>query len=374
METKIEAQTVEDETRRHEQVADYYGKQLQKSEDLQTNACCTSSSPPKYIRDCIANIHDDVVAKYYGCGLCLPNYDLTGARILDLGCGSGRDVYIASQLVGKTGSVVGIDMTAEQLDVAKSKVDYHATKFGYSNVEFYQGTLERLNEIAELEKNSFDVIISNCVLNLCTDKKAVLEHCLSLLKEGGEMYFSDVYANRRVPVTLQQDRVLWGECLSGALYWNDFQNMARGVGFADPRLVESSPITIANPEVIEMMDEAGCGGLEFYSATYRLFNLPNHLEPHCEDYGQAVRYKGTLSRYPSRWSLDNHHEFEKGKLFLVCGNTWNMLHENPFLRPHFEFVGTFDVHYGIFDGCGTSMPFAKEGTGTKRGSGGSSCC
>lgn len=64
-----------------------------------------------------------------------------------------------------------------------------------------------------------DVIISNCVINLCTDKEAVLKECLNLLKPGGELYFSDVYANRRVPKSLQEDEVLWGECLSGALYW-----------------------------------------------------------------------------------------------------------------------------------------------------------
>jgi 2-polyprenyl-3-methyl-5-hydroxy-6-metoxy-1,4-benzoquinol methylase len=342
-------------------VSDYYGKQLTTTADLQTNACCCSTaSPPKHIKDCIKNIHDDVLAKYYGCGLCLPSYDLTGAHILDLGCGAGRDVYIASQLVGPTGKVVGIDMTVEQLQVAKSTQEYHAKKFGFANVEFYQGTLEALNEVTELELGSFDVIISNCVLNLCADKQAVLQHCLALLKEGGEMHFSDVYTNRRVPASLQQDPMLWGECLSGALYWNDFQNMARKVGFIDPRLVESSPLSINNPKVSQMIDKAGCKGLEFYSATYRLWNMPNHLEPHCEDYGQAVRYKGTLPLFPSGWSLDNHHYFETGKLELVCGNTWNMLCQCPFLQSHFDFIGNFDRHYGIFDGCGTSMPFAKD--------------
>lgn len=72
---------------------------------MKTNACCTAGSPPKYIQDCINNINPEVVAKYYGCGLCLPQYPLEGANVLDLGCGAGRDVYIASQLVGPTGKV-----------------------------------------------------------------------------------------------------------------------------------------------------------------------------------------------------------------------------------------------------------------------------
>ena len=110
-------------------------------------------------------------------------------------------------------------MTDEQLEVATKHLDYHTEKFGFSNVEFKKGYLENLGDLG-LEAGSFDVIISNCVINLCSDKEAVLKECLNLLKPGGELYFSDVYSNRRVPKSLQEDEVLWGECLSGALYWN----------------------------------------------------------------------------------------------------------------------------------------------------------
>lgn len=92
-----------DETRAS--VSKYYGEELQGSDDLKTNACCTAGAPPKYIQDCINNIHPEVVSRYYGCGLCLPQYPLEGATVLDLGSGSGRDVYIASQLVGPEGKV-----------------------------------------------------------------------------------------------------------------------------------------------------------------------------------------------------------------------------------------------------------------------------
>ena len=265
-------------------------------------------------------------------------------------------------------------MTDEQLAVANEHLDYHAEKFGYANVEFKKGYLEDLADLG-LEPNSFDVIISNCVINLCSDKEAVLKECLNLLKPGGEMYFSDVYANRRVPQALRDDEVLWGECLSGALYWNDFENMARKVGFTDPRLVEDAPITVQNKDVERAISASGNDSLKFYSATYRLWKLD--LEPHCEDYGQAVIYKGAgsgaIDRYPSGWLLDKHHYFESGKIHPVCGNTYKMLHETR-LKDHFDFVGNWDHHYGIFEGCGSSLPYgnAEEDGGKGAATGG--CC
>jgi arsenite methyltransferase len=359
-----------DETR--QLVQQYYGKELQTNADLQTNACCTGDRPPSYIQQCITNLHPVTVSKYYGCGLCLPDYELDTLRVLDLGCGAGRDVYIASQLVGPSGAVVGIDMTLEQLETAREYQSYHAEKFGYGNVQFMQGYLEELDNIDELQPGSFDVIVSNCVLNLCTDKLAVLKSCFRLLKPGGEMYFSDVYASRRVPENLRADPVLWGECLSGALYWNDFENMAVRAGFDDPRLVEDSPITIANATVQATVDDSGNAGIEFYSATYRLWKLPDVLEPACEDYGQAVVYKGTIPRAASKWKLDKGHVFESGRMFPVCGNTWNMLKTSP-LKNHFDFYGDFSKHYGIFEGCGSSLPY-ESATGDDSSSSGGSCC
>merc|ERR1719498_848178 len=210
------------------------------------------------------NIHDEVVTKYYGCGLCLPD-GLKGLSVLDLGCGAGRDVYIAAQLVGKEGRVVGVDMTQEQLDVANKHKQFHADKFGYSNFDFKLGYIEKLGELG-LPDASFDIIVSNCVINLSPDKESVIKEAYRLLKPGGELYFSDVYSDRRVPQALREDSVLWGECISGALYWNDFHNLAKKCGFLDPRLVSDSKITIANPKLEEKV-----GNISFYSATYRLW-------------------------------------------------------------------------------------------------------
>ena len=333
----------------------YYGDVLKKSSDLKTNACCTMESIPNHVKDKLKNIHDDVLSTYYGCGLVMPDC-LENTKILDLGCGSGRDVYLLSQFVGRNGKVIGVDMTDNQLEIAQNKLKYHMDKFGYlnSNVEFKKGNIEELDTLGI--ENDLDIVVSNCVVNLCKDKERVLKNVFNLLKTGGEFYFSDVYSSQRIPNELAQDPVLWGECLSGALYWNDFLNIAKKCGFTDPRLVKSNLITVKNKELEEKV-----GDIKFYSATYRLFKLPGILESDCEDYGQAVIYKGTIPEHRASWNLDNHHKIIAGKIFTVCGNTWNMLNCTRF-KDHFEFIGDFNTHYGIFAGCGTGIPFEDGGS------------
>ncbi|KAF0810260.1 arsenic (+3 oxidation state) methyltransferase [Alcanivorax sp. S71-1-4] len=333
-------------------VRDYYGQTLQSSADLQTNACC-DAAPPAWLKPWLAMLHDEVVSRYYGCGLVAPQ-QLEGMRVLDLGCGSGRDVYLLSALVGERGEVVGVDMTPEQLAVAERHQAYHQQAFGHarSNVRFVQGDIEHLDELG-LESDYFDIVVSNCVINLCTDKARALNEVFRVLRPGGEMYFSDVYGDRRMPDMLLQDPVLYGECLSGALYWQDFLTLARQAGFLDPRLVEDRPITIGNDHIRARLAPA-----RFFSATYRLFKLAG-LEPACEDYGQAVIYRGTLPESPSAFVLDNHHRIERGKVFPVCGNTWRMLHDSRF-AGHFEFIGDFSTHYGVFPDCGSRMPFTSD--------------
>lgn len=345
-----------------DEVEHYYGQVLAGTEDLKTSACCTTDAVPGWLKPILSRIHDEVLGRYYGCGLVAPEL-LQGARVLDLGCGSGRDCYALSALVGEQGEVVGVDMTDEQLAVAERHRDYHAEAFGYpqSNVRFLKGYIEKLDEL-DLEPGSFDVVVSNCVINLSADKEKVLADVWRLLRPGGEMYFSDVYADRRVPQALTRDPVLYGECLSGALYWNDFLSLAKTAGFADPRLVTSRPIALEDSEVVGKIGHIG-----FYSATYRLFRLEG-LEPSCEDYGQAVVYQGSIPGHPEVFALDGHHRMERGRVFPVCGNTWRMLQDTR-LAPHFRFVGDFSTHYGIFPGCGESLPFS-PGDGEEQGG----CC
>ena len=345
----------------HDLVQDYYGRQLQTSDDLQTTACCDISQIPEWLKPLLARIHPEVLTRYYGCGLICPPL-LEGCRVLDLGCGSGRDVYALAQLVGASGEVVGVDMTEEQLAVAEKHHAYHTEVFGYDNVRFLQGYIERLDELG-LEAGSFDVIVSNCVVNLSPDKDSVLGSVFKLLKQGGEFYFSDVYADKRVPNAVRNDPVLYGECLGGALYWNDFLRLAHRHGFADPRLITDRPLQITAPELA-----ARVGTLQFFSADYRLFKL-DALESACEDYGQAVIYRGTIPQHPHRLILDKHHNIETGKVFPVCGNTWHMLHGTRFAE-HFDFIGDFSHHYGIFEGCGSALPFDSTGVSSTS----AACC
>lgn len=345
----------------HDLVQDYYGKQLQSSADLKTTACCDASAMPNWLKPLLSRIHPEVLSRYYGCGLVCPSL-LQGCRVLDLGCGSGRDVYALAQLAGPEGEVVGVDMTDEQLAVAQTHQDWHAETFAYSNVWFLKGYIEKLDEL-DLEPGSFDVIVSNCVVNLSPDKAAVLRGVQRLLKPGGEFYFSDVYSDRRVPDAVRNDSVLYGECLGGALYWNDFLRLAIEAGFNDPRLVEDRPLEVTD-EVLARQT----GNLRFYSATYRLFKLDG-LESACEDYGQAVIYQGTIPNNSHQFVLDKHHALDKGRVFPVCGNTWRMLKETRFAE-HFTFIGDFTQHFGLFEGCGSVMPFGTADDPSKAGP----CC
>ncbi|NOQ16024.1 MAG: methyltransferase domain-containing protein [Methyloprofundus sp.] len=324
-----------------ESVQNYYGQVLKSSQDLKTSACCTLDAVPKHLRPLLADLHPEVVARYYGCGTPLPAV-LEGCTVLDLGCGTGRDCYLLSRLVGESGRVIGIDMTVEQLAVAKEHCDWHAERYGYahSNVEFKQGYMEDL-AAAGVADNSIDIVVSNCVINLSPNKKQVLSEILRVLKPGGEIYFSDVYADRRIPAALKIEPVLLGECLGGALYWEDFRRMMQELGCPDVRVVKQSPIALEDPEV-----ETKIGMVKFRSVTIRAFKMP--LEDRCEDFGQLATYKGTITEHPHAFDLDDHHHFEKGKPLRVCGNTFDMLASSRYAQ-HFDFLGDKTTHFGLFD-------------------------
>jgi arsenite methyltransferase len=326
-----------------EYVKEYYGKALHGKIDLKTGACCCNDELlHPFIRDIEKQIDNEVLTKFYGCGSPIPPA-LDGCTVLDLGCGTGKDVFIASRLVGMDGFVTGIDMTEEQIDVARRHVFSHTEKFGYSkpNVRFIKGYIEDLKENG-IEDNSIDVVMSNCVFNLSTDRHAVFSEIFRVLKPGGELYFSDVFAGRRVPEFLRNDPLLHSECLGGAMYIEDFRRMLRDIGCLDYRVVTKRKITMGNPRI-----EMKTGMVDFYSMTVRAFHLDG-LEDVCEDYGQIAVYRGTIPGYSHVFELDDHHRFIAGKPMLVCGNTASMLSETRYGR-HFIVTGDRSVHYGMFD-------------------------
>ncbi|WP_079170816.1 MULTISPECIES: methyltransferase domain-containing protein [unclassified Streptomyces] len=343
-----------------EAVKDYYGKVLASSADLKTTACCTATAPPPHVAAALDRVHEEVKDRYYGCGSPIPPA-LEGATVLDLGCGSGRDVYVLAQLVGPTGRVIGVDMTDEQLAVARRHADWHAKEFGYANVEFRQGYIEDL-AAAGVEDGSVDLVVSNCVLNLSPDKPRVLTEIFRVLREGGEMYVSDIFADRRLPAGLLDNPVLVGECLAGALYTEDFRRVLAGAGCADARTVAESPVELTDPEVAREI-----GFATFTSRTVRAFKLP--LEDLCEDYGQVAVYRGTLPQHPHAFDLDDHHHFPTGKPLLVCGNTADMLAGTRY-APHFTVTGDKSAHFGPFP-CG---PATAAGTSSTAGQGAAACC
>ncbi len=321
-------------------VRSYYGETLQSSNDLRTTACCSVDAMPQPLRALLSRLHPEVRERFYGCGSPLPPV-LDGMTVLDLGCGSGRDAYLLSSLVGERGRVIGVDMTAQQLEVAKRHRAFHAQAFGYaqSNVEFHLGDLADLAALG-IADNSVDVVVSNCVLNLVPDKRRAFAETLRVLKTGGELYFSDVFSDRRLPRELLADPVLLGECLAGALYVEDFRRLLAELGVADALVCARSPIALTDAAIDQRI-----GFAHFESITWRAFKLP--LEDRCEDYGQVATYLGSLPGYPHAFELDDHHHFESGRPVLVCGNTADMLSRTRF-AAHFRIDGDKRQHHGLF--------------------------
>ncbi|MCP4482382.1 MAG: radical SAM/Cys-rich domain protein [bacterium] len=322
-------------------VKEYYGSTLDSKDDLKTDACCTAEEIPQYIKKALLKISDEIIMKYYGCGSPIPE-DIKGLNALDIGCGTGRDVYIMSQLVGESGKVLGIDMTENQINVAKKYLPEQMKRFGFqtSNVEFIHDYVEKMSDYTT--KESLDFITSNCVINLVEDKQDILTKIYDALKFGGEFYFSDVYVDRRNRDEIRKNPILYGECLGGALYYKDFEFFAKSAGFHDPRIMKAREIEITNPEV-----KALVGDTKFYSVTYRLWKLKG-LEGSWEDYGQVATFKGDKSK--DFFTLDGAHIFAKNVPIPVSGNTVQMIQGTRFSK-FFEIEGSFKYHRGSFEGC-----------------------
>lgn len=344
----------------HENAQSYYGDVLGGSSDLKTSACCCADSPPPWLRGAIARLPEEILRKFYGCGSPLP-LCLEGATVLDLGCGTGRDVFTAAQFIGPRGKVIGVDLTDSQLQVAERHRESLSQTFDLppDAIRFAKGPLEDLAALG-IESGSVDVVISNCVLNLCPDKRRVIGEIARVLKPGGELYFSDVFASRRLPPALRNDPVFHGECLGGAWYWEDFRRLLVELEIPDYRVMSRQALAIEDPTMLAQTE-----GIRFDSATVRAFKITS-LEDRCEDYGQSVTYLGSLAESPRVFELDPAHRFEAHRPERVCGNSAAMIEETRFAK-HFEVSGTRERHFGLF-------PCRPEGSDGRGGPETGACC
>jgi arsenite methyltransferase len=167
-----------------------------------------------------------------GCGVPTAVADLhEGETVLDLGSGAGADVFLSARRVGPTGKAIGLDMTDEMLELART----HATEAGVDNVEFVKGYIEEI----PLADESVDVVISNCVINLSADKGTVLREVARVLRPGGRFAVSDVIADEDMDAATRADMQQWTGCVAGALTRGQFEAVLADAGLVDLEIRET---------------------------------------------------------------------------------------------------------------------------------------
>ena len=315
--------------------------------------CCPTDYDPRYLEA----IPDEVLERDYGCG-DPSRYLEKGETVLDLGSGAGKICFIAAQVVGETGRVIGIDMTPEMLSVARQAAPRVASRLGYANVEFRRGRIQDLtldldlleedlmaNPVADVEglleiqarsdalrrsrplvaDDSIDVVVSNCVLNLVDNrqKAELFQEICRVLKRGGRAVISDIVSDEPVPNTMQEDPDLWSVCISGALTEQDFLAAFAEAGFHGVRIL-----------VRQKEPWKTVGGIEFRSMTVEAFK---GKEGPCLERNQAIIYKGPFKEVLD----DDNHRMERGQRYAVCDKTYNLYRQEPY-RESFEFVEPFD--------------------------------
>ena len=311
--------------------------------------CC----PVEYDADLLAVIPEEVVERDYGCGD--PSRWLNeGERVLDLGSGTGKICFIASQIVGPAGSVIGVDMTPEMLDIARRNAPLVAERIGYGNVRFVRGHIQDLaldlddldRELAStpitsseelfaararadhmrlaspmIEDESIDVVVSNCVLNLVdgADKPEMFREIHRVLAPGGRAVISDIVSDEPVPDHLQADPDLWSGCVSGAMTEEAFLAAFEQAGFYGMTL-----------RVRQRDPWRTVEGIEFRSVTLEAFK---GKEGACWERNQAVVYRG-----PFREVLDDDgHRLRRGERVAVCEKTFRLYGAAPYVE-YFEFI------------------------------------
>lgn len=210
----------------HEAVREHYAERIKNSA-----SCCgpdtrTSADDNLYPADLLTTLPESESTVSYGCGDPITLASLQpGQTVLDLGSGAGLDCFFAARKVGETGKVIGVDMTPEMLERARSS----AKRMNIQNVEFRQGYIEEL----PVESSTVDVVISNCVINLSPDKAKVFAETFRVLKPGGKLAVSDIVTDGPLPDEVKKSLSAWAGCVAGAVEGKDYIGMMEEVGFTN---------------------------------------------------------------------------------------------------------------------------------------------
>lgn len=344
-----------------DEVVAYYAETAKAAtqDDGATHACVPI---PREVQVALGEFPEGVRSQMRGCASPLPPM-LEGCTVLDLGCGTGAAVFAAAKHVGEGGKVIGVDHLADRLEVARACQAQVAEVLGYDNMSFVEGFAEDL-AAAGIEDGSVDVAIANCTINHSPCKELILAEIWRVLKEGGELYLTTIFSDRRITAEQKVDPVLAGTCLAGAVYVEDFRRMMRHAGWEDFRYPASFKKRVDDPAKAEKL-----GNTAFFTRTVRAFKLPEQLEDLCEQYNQTATYLGTIPGMPDYFDLDDHHRFVKGEALDVCGNSCAMV-ENTRYGAAFSITGDRSVHCGPFPGCGNVPYEIDEETGAASGG----CC
>jgi len=315
----------------------------------ESKLCCPVDYDGQYLKI----IPEEVIERDYGCGD--PSRSLReGETVLDLGSGTGKVCFIAAQIVGPKGKVIGVDMTDEMLEVARRNAPIVAERIGYANVEFCKGRIQDLaldlelldrelksgpitdaasflaaDELAKelrvkrplIGSDSIDVVVSSCVLNLVEpkSKRQLFDEMFRVLKKGGRAVISDIVSDEEVPEEMQNDPDLWSGCISGALTEDSFLAAFENAGFYGIQILKRASQPWRTVQ-----------GIEFRSVTIEAFK---GKQGECFERNQAVIYRGPFKEVLD----DDNHRLERGRRYAVCDKTYNLYKKAPY-REFFEFV------------------------------------
>ena len=359
--------------------------------------CC----PVDYDGDLLKVIPREVIDRDYGCG-DPSRYLREGEVVVDLGSGTGKICFIAAQIVGAKGKIIGVDMTDEMLEVARRNAPIVAERTGFANVEFRKGRIQDLaldlelldrqlkahpimdaasflaaDELAEelrlkhplIASDSIDVVVSNCVLNLVEpkSKRQLFDEIFRVLKKGGRAVICDIVSDEEVPEEMRNDPELWSGCISGALTEDGFLAAFENAGFYGIQILQRATQPWRTVQ-----------GIEFRPVTIEAFK---GKQGECFERNQAVIYRGPFKEVLD----DDNHRMERGKRYAVCDKTYNLYRKAPYAE-HFEFVDPLvDVALDEakpFDCSRTALRHPKETkgqdydvtTGANKCCDGGSCC